>query len=241
MSTSNLSAAANDTLQSCSQTAQALIGVCRSGGNRVIGRVDAGWDGLVARHGARLSEQLRHDLVAAQREVTGLYAKGIDALTTSSTHAVQAVVNTATASVKRRRVAYLEAALAPLPPASDHHRAAVAVAGRDVAGFVAGAPGAHHPEGEVDARRRSRWLRHARPVLVAAQTQRVDRAKRHGKAGHPPQGAGATSPQRSPKPQEPALTAARNASGRHSRAQVPAEQGLRADLCLPLRTCSTSA
>ena len=38
MSTSNLSAAANDTLQSCSQTAQALIGVCRSGGNRVIGR-----------------------------------------------------------------------------------------------------------------------------------------------------------------------------------------------------------
>ena len=109
MSTSNLSAAANDTLQSCSQTAQALIGVCRSGGNRVIGRVDAGWDGLVARHGARLSEQLRHDLVAAQREVTGLYAKGIDALTTSSTHAVQAVVNTATSSVKRLsvRVAYL--------------------------------------------------------------------------------------------------------------------------------------
>lgn len=139
MSTSNLSAAANDTLQSCSQTAQALIGVCRSGGNRVIGRVDAGWDGLVARHGARLSEQLRHDLVAAQREVTGLYAKGIDALTTSSTHAVQAVVNTATASVKRLsgRVAYLEAALAPLPLASAIIIVQpIAVAGRDVAGFV---------------------------------------------------------------------------------------------------------
>ena len=45
MSTSNLSAAANETLQSCGQTAEALIGACRSGGNRVIGRVDAGWDG----------------------------------------------------------------------------------------------------------------------------------------------------------------------------------------------------
>ena len=40
MSTSNLSAAANETLQSCGQTAEALIGACRSGGNRVIGRVD---------------------------------------------------------------------------------------------------------------------------------------------------------------------------------------------------------
>ena len=154
MSTSNLSAAANDTLQSCSQTAQALIGVCRSGGNRVIGRVDAGWDGLVARHGARLSEQLRHDLVAAQREVTGLYAKGIDALTTSSTHAVQAVVNTATASVKRLsgRVAYLEAALAPLPPASAIIIVQpIAVAGRAVAGFVAERAGraASRLEGEV--------------------------------------------------------------------------------------------
>lgn len=154
MSTSNLSAAANDTLQSCSQTAQALIGVCRSGGNRVIGRVDAGWDGLVARHGARLSEQLRHDLVAAQREVTGLYAKGIDALTTSSTHAVQAVVNTATASVKRLsgRVAYLEAPLAPLPLASAIIIVQpIAVAGRDVAGFVAERAGraASRLEGEV--------------------------------------------------------------------------------------------
>ena len=156
MSTSNLSAAANDTLQSCSQTAQALIGVCRSGGNRVIGRVDAGWDGLVARHGARLSEQLRHDLVAAQREVTGLYAKGIDALTTSSTHAVQAVVNTATAtaSVKRLsgRVAYLEAALAPLPLASAIIIVQpIAVAGRDVVGFVAERAGraASRLEGEV--------------------------------------------------------------------------------------------
>lgn len=152
MSTSNLSAAANDTLQSCSQTAQALIGVCRSGGNRVIGRVDAGWDGLVARHGARLSEQLRHDLVAAQREVTGLYAKGIDALTTSSTHAVQAVVNTASVKRLSGRVAYLEAALAPLPLASAIIIVQpIAVAGRDVAGFVAERAGraASRLEGEV--------------------------------------------------------------------------------------------
>ena len=152
MSTSNLSAAANDTLQSCSQTAQALIGVCRSGGNRVIGRVDAGWDGLVARHGARLSEQLRHDLVAAQREVTGLYAKGIDALTTSSTHAVQAVVNTATASVKRLsgRVAYLEAALAPC----SRLRSPVAT----WPGSSPSAPGAlhHASKAKSSTRRRSR-------------------------------------------------------------------------------------
>jgi glutaconate CoA-transferase subunit A len=47
---------------------------------------------LVARGGARLSEQLRHDLVAAQREVSGFYAKGVDALSKLSTQAVQAVV-----------------------------------------------------------------------------------------------------------------------------------------------------
>ena len=120
MSTSNLSAAANETLQSCGQTAEALIGACRSGGNRVIGRVDAGWDGLVARGGARLSEQLRHDLVAAQREVSGFYAKGVDALSKLSTQAVQAVVKAATAGVDRLsgRVTSLEAMLAPLPLSS---------------------------------------------------------------------------------------------------------------------------
>jgi len=97
MSTSNLSAAANETLQSCGQTAEALIGACRSGGNRVIGRVDAGWDGLVARGGARLSEQLRHDLVAAQREVSGFYAKGVDALSKVRIQPMRALTHRTTA------------------------------------------------------------------------------------------------------------------------------------------------
>lgn len=141
MSTSNLSAAANETLQSCGQTAEALIGACRSGGNRVIGRVDAGWDGLVARGGARLSEQLRHDLVAAQREVSGFYAKGVDALSKLSTQAVQAVVKAATAGVDRLsgRVTSLEAMLAPLPLSSAIVIIVqpIAAAGRDASGFVA--------------------------------------------------------------------------------------------------------
>ena len=140
MSTSNLSAAANETLQSCGQTAEALIGACRSGGNRVIGRVDAGWDGLVARGGARLSEQLRHDLVAAQREVSGFYAKGVDALSKLSTQAVQAVVKAATAGVDRLsgRVTSLEAMLAPLPLSSAIVIVQpIAAAGRDASGFVA--------------------------------------------------------------------------------------------------------
>ena len=132
MSTSNLSAAANETLQSCGQTAEALIGACRSGGNRVIGRVDAGWDGLVA--------QLRHDLVAAQREVSGFYAKGVDALSKLSTQAVQAVVKAATAGVDRLsgRVTSLEAMLAPLPLSSAIVIVQpIAAAGRDASGFVA--------------------------------------------------------------------------------------------------------
>ena len=191
MSTSNLSAAANDTLQSCSQTAQALIGVCRSGGNRVIGRVDAGWDGLVARHGARLSEQLRHDLVAAQREVTGLYAKGIDALTTSSTHAVQAVVNTATASVKRLsgRVAYLEAPLAPLPLASAIIIVQpIAVAGRDVAGFVA------ERAGRGEAQARTPQGRCWSPRLTQTATRRPCKAPWQSRSHPPPSSAGGRRP-----------------------------------------------
>ena len=91
-------------------------------------------------HPRDLVEQLRHDLVAAQREVSGFYAKGVDALSKLSTQAVQAVVKAATAGVDRLsgRVTSLEAMLAPLPLSSAIVIVQpIAAAGRDASGFVA--------------------------------------------------------------------------------------------------------
>lgn len=140
MSVSNLSAAANDTLYSCGKTALTLIDAYHAGGNNVLSRVDAGWENAVNRGAARLSDKLRHDLVAAQREVTGFYAKGLDTVSTKSTDAVQALVQMATAGVQRLagRVQNLEAALSPLPLNSAIVIAQpFAEAGREVAGYVA--------------------------------------------------------------------------------------------------------
>ncbi len=140
MSISNLSAAATDTLHSCGRTALTLIDAYRAGGSRVLGGVDAGWESLVSRRGARLSQQLRSDLIAAQREVTGHIAKGVEALGSKSASIVKSVVDAATAGVERLsgRVDNLEAVLTPLPLGS----AIVIVqpfaeAGREVAGLVA--------------------------------------------------------------------------------------------------------
>jgi hypothetical protein len=140
MSISNLTAAANDTLHAYGKTAVTLINASRAGGSRVLSRVDAGWESAVDRGAARLNVKLRHDLVAAQREVTGFYAKGLDALSAKSASAVQAVVQAAAAGVARLsdRVVNLEAAFSPLPLNSAIVIAQpFAEAGREVAGFVA--------------------------------------------------------------------------------------------------------
>lgn len=140
MSITNLTAAASDTLRSCGKTAVTLIDAYHAGGSNVIGRVDAGWESTVNRRAARLSEKLRHDLVAAQREVTGFYAKGLEVVSTRSTSAVHAFVDVATAGVQRLagRVQSLEAALKPLPLNSAIVIAQpFAEASREVAGYVA--------------------------------------------------------------------------------------------------------
>lgn len=140
MSISNLTAAANDTLHSCGKTAVTLIDAYHAGGSRVLGRVDAGWNNAVNRGAARLSVQLRRDLVAAQREVSGYCAKGLKSVSAKSTAAVEALVQVAATGVERfaRRVHSLEAVLSPLPLNSAIVIAQpFAEAGREVAGFVA--------------------------------------------------------------------------------------------------------
>ncbi|MDE2397929.1 MAG: hypothetical protein KGL43_06545 [Burkholderiales bacterium] len=140
MSLSNLTAAANDTLHSCGKTAVTLIDAYHAGGSKVLSRVDAGWEKAVNRGAARLGEKLRHDLVAAQRELTGYYAKGLESVSAKSTAAVEALVQVAATGVERLagRVQSLEAVLRPLPLNSAIVIAQpFAEASREVAGYVA--------------------------------------------------------------------------------------------------------
>lgn len=140
MSISNLTAAANDTLYSCGKTAMCLIDATQAGGHGVLSRLDSGWENAVNRRAARLSAKLRNDLVAAQREVTSFYAKGLETVGAKSSSAVQALVQVAATGVERlgRRVQNLEAVLSPLPLNSAIVIAQpFAEAGREVAGFVA--------------------------------------------------------------------------------------------------------
>jgi hypothetical protein len=140
MSISNLSATANDTLHSYGKTAVALIDAYRAGGNRILARVDAGWQSVVNGRESSLSTKLREDLVAAQREITGYFAKGLQVLTAKSASAVHIVVKAANTGVDNvsDRVERLETAIGPTPLSSATVLALPFVeAGREIAGLMA--------------------------------------------------------------------------------------------------------
>ena len=140
MSTANFTATTNDTLQSCAKVAVTLIDTLRAVGQQSIGRADSRWERLVNRRGARLGDKLRQDLVAAQREITGFYSRGLESFSARSASAVQALLDASVAGVEQvsGRVDKLEAALRPLPLGSAIVIAQpFAEAGREVVGFVA--------------------------------------------------------------------------------------------------------
>lgn len=170
MTISNLSAAANETIRACGKTAVTLIDATRAGGSLALNRVDTGWSNVVHTRASRLNDKLRQDLVAAQREVSGYYARGLEAVTGRTASAVQAVVNAASARVEKvsNRIERFEQALGPTPLAS-----AIVIAqpfaevGRELAGFVA----------ERTAQAVARIERDAPEVKVAAAKRAPVRAK----------------------------------------------------------------
>ena len=77
MSTKNLSSVATTVIESYGNTAINLINAYRVGGERVIGFVDQRFEAAVNVGAAPLSQELRANLIGAEKRVSGYYVKGL--------------------------------------------------------------------------------------------------------------------------------------------------------------------
>jgi hypothetical protein len=78
MSQHNLVSTVSRAVESGRDTARHVVGFALGGANRAVASVDARWARTVDVRGRRLSPKLRSDLVAAQREITGIYTRGAE-------------------------------------------------------------------------------------------------------------------------------------------------------------------
>lgn len=92
MTTSTLSSVAIDAIDSCGHAAQNVIAAYSGGNKRLVDGATTRWQSMVERRGARLSDRLQGDLVAAGNEAIGYYATGYKRLSDSAA----VIVNTAT-------------------------------------------------------------------------------------------------------------------------------------------------
>jgi hypothetical protein len=91
MSTKNLSSVATAVIESYGNTAINMINAYRVGGERVIGFVDQRFEAAVNTGAARLSEELRTNLIDTEKRISGYYAKGLQV----GTDRAETVVSTA--------------------------------------------------------------------------------------------------------------------------------------------------
>ena len=91
MSTKNLSSVATAVIESYGNTAINMINAYRVGGERVIGFVDQRFEAAVNTGAARLSDELRTNLIDTEKRISGYYAKGLQV----GTDRAETVVSTA--------------------------------------------------------------------------------------------------------------------------------------------------
>ena len=91
MRNKNLSSVATAVIESYGNTAINMINAYRVGGERVIGFVDQRFEAAVNTGGARLSEELRSNLIDTEKRISGYYAKGLQ----MGTDRAETVVSTA--------------------------------------------------------------------------------------------------------------------------------------------------
>jgi hypothetical protein len=91
MSTKNLSGVATAVIESYGNTAINMINAYRVGGERVIGFVDQRFEAAVNTGAARLSDELRTNLIDTEKRISGYYAKGLQV----GTDRAETVVSTA--------------------------------------------------------------------------------------------------------------------------------------------------
>lgn len=87
MANQTLSTVTSDLITSYGKTAKHVINAYRVGNQRAVGFMDQRWAAAVGKAGNRLSAEVRGNAVAAQKKLTGYYAKGV-AVTTDSADSV---------------------------------------------------------------------------------------------------------------------------------------------------------
>lgn len=92
MSNKNLATVTNELVVSYGNTAKNVINAYRVGNERAVSFVDQSWTTAVAKAGTRLSTEVRSNAVAAQRKLSGYYAKGVTLTSDSADVAVAKAV-----------------------------------------------------------------------------------------------------------------------------------------------------
>lgn len=101
MSKKNLSSVAVAVIESYGNTAINMINAYRVGGERVIGFVDQRFEAAVNTGAARLSEELRSNLIDTEKRISGYYARGLQLGTDRAESAVGTAVDLANKGVDR--------------------------------------------------------------------------------------------------------------------------------------------
>jgi hypothetical protein len=101
MSTKNLSSVATAVIESYGNTAINMINAYRVGGERVIGFVDQRFEAAVNTGAARLSEELRSNLIDTEKRISGYYAKGLQFGSERAETVVSTAVDLASKGVDR--------------------------------------------------------------------------------------------------------------------------------------------
>lgn len=92
MSSKNLATVTNELVVSYGNTAKNVINAYRVGNERAVSFVDQSWTTAVEKAGTRLSNEVRTNAVAAQRKLSGYYAKGVTLTSDSADVAVSKAV-----------------------------------------------------------------------------------------------------------------------------------------------------
>ena len=101
MSKKNLSNVAVAVIESYGNTAINVINAYRVGGERIIGFVDQRFETAVNAGAARLSEELRGNLIDTEKRLSGFYARGLQYGSERAESAVSTVVDLANKGVDR--------------------------------------------------------------------------------------------------------------------------------------------
>ena len=97
----SLSTITNAVIESYGNTALNLISAYRAGGERIIGFVDQRFESAVETGAARLSDEMRANLIDGQKRISGYYARGLQFGTDRAESVVHSAVDFANKGVDR--------------------------------------------------------------------------------------------------------------------------------------------